>query len=476
MDPLSLASGISGLIKAADKIASSLSGFTANMIDAPNLARNVVSETQSLSLTLLQLQPLLSPHHSCSNEEKTRRSMVFVDQLVLTVAACIRSLAELEKELDGVVGVGMLDRLKWTVRETGIRQILEVLQMHKSSLTLVLTILTARENREAERMMERLGILVEQVAETNRELVDRIAKSAGRTAPPLSPLSPLSPAPPPPQQQRRSTLSAPATATANNTKRRSAISEINITPWVKFSFEAILQKTKAYRNSKRTSSFLHPLDTKTTTTTTTTTSPTTPAPTTPMSQLSALSLAQVSNLAIVELPIWPDDISGESSRHYDFRIEVPIILLPDDTSSPTEVTSSPTHKSPPPLSLRLLPTPPHTPRTPTHCDSPLPPLPTDDCTPRTPPPHPPTSPSQKHWQYTQPSLNSSLPPHQRGRPEQISGIRYRNSHPRCCEILRWMYMMRCYGDGGVGRWWWGKVEGDFGYPVGTFECGCGVGG
>ncbi|KAF8246682.1 hypothetical protein K440DRAFT_327831 [Wilcoxina mikolae CBS 423.85] len=298
MDPLSLASGISGLIKAADKIASLLSGFTANMIDAPNLARSVVSETQSLSLTLLQLQPLLSPHHSSCNEEETRKSMVFVDQLVLTVAACIRSLAELEKELDGVVGVGMLDRLKWTVREAGIRRILEALQMHKSSLTLVLTILTARENREAERMMERLGILVERVAETNRELVDRIAKSAGRTAPPLSPLSPP---PLPPQQQRRSTLSAPATATANNTKRRSAISEINITPWVKFSFEAILQKTKAYRSSKRTSSFLHPLET------TTTTTPTTPTPTTPMSQLSALSLAQVSNLAIVELPIWPDD-------------------------------------------------------------------------------------------------------------------------------------------------------------------------
>jgi hypothetical protein len=69
--------------------------------------------------------------------------MVFVDQLVLTVAACIRSLAELEKELDGVVGVGMLDRLKWTVRETGIRRILEALQTHRSSLTLVLTILTA---------------------------------------------------------------------------------------------------------------------------------------------------------------------------------------------------------------------------------------------------------------------------------------------------------------------------------------------
>jgi hypothetical protein len=143
VNPLSLASGISGLIKAAEKIASLLSGFTANMLDAPNLARNVVMEMQSLSGILLQLKPLLSPHHYSSKDEDERRSMVFVDQLVLTVAACIRSLAELEKELDGVVGVGMLDRLKWTVRETSIRRILEALQTHRSSLTLVLTILTA---------------------------------------------------------------------------------------------------------------------------------------------------------------------------------------------------------------------------------------------------------------------------------------------------------------------------------------------
>jgi hypothetical protein len=224
--------------------------------------------------------------------------------------------------------------------------------------------------------MEKLGILVERVAETNRELVDRIATSAGRVVPP----------PPSPQQQRRHTTTT-TTATTTNTKRRSAISEINITPWVKFSFEAILQKTKAYRSSKRTS-FLPSEDS--------TATPTPPTTSTPWSQLSSLNLAQVSNLAVVELPLWPEDIVGDSIRHYDFRAELPIILLPDDSAPPTPTAGAAPRKSPPPLSLRLLPTPPHTPRTPTNCDSPLPPLPTDDFT----PPHSPSYTPSTHQAIT----------------------------------------------------------------------------
>lgn len=144
---LSLASGLAGLITTADKIALCLFAFTSGMIDAPNLARSVVAETQALSEIFAQLGTVLWGRERRELKEG-RAALVCVDQLVLTVSACVASLAELEKEMEGVgkadmtLQFRMLDRLRWTVRENAIRKILENMQMQKGSLVFVLTILT----------------------------------------------------------------------------------------------------------------------------------------------------------------------------------------------------------------------------------------------------------------------------------------------------------------------------------------------
>lgn len=145
MDPLALAPGLSGLITTADKISSCLSAFTAGMLDAPNLARNVVAETQALSEIFTQLQTTLW-RHGGQDVRAGRPAMVFMDHVVLTITGCITLLAELEKEMEGVgtadASQQFLDRLRWTMREAVIRRILDSLQMQKEALVLVLTILT----------------------------------------------------------------------------------------------------------------------------------------------------------------------------------------------------------------------------------------------------------------------------------------------------------------------------------------------
>ncbi|KAI5794635.1 hypothetical protein FPQ18DRAFT_156495 [Pyronema domesticum] len=149
---ISLQAGLTGLPIAASHTSATLASVTSARLDAPGLARNVVSETTSLSQILTTLIPLLST--------AARRNMVYVEQLVISVTSSMLALTDLEKELAAIVGNGMLDRLKWTIREDYIREILEKLKTCKMAFQCMVNIFTVPETWEAERALSKLHTLL----------------------------------------------------------------------------------------------------------------------------------------------------------------------------------------------------------------------------------------------------------------------------------------------------------------------------
>ena len=146
MDALSVPSALAGLVAAGERIADELLRYTANLTDAPKLARGVVAETTALAHVVARLLPLISPGHAADGPSSTvrggRRAMVPVAALVLALATGVLALAALEREVDAVVAGGMLDRLQWTVREPAVRGALDALQTLVAVLSAVLSVLS----------------------------------------------------------------------------------------------------------------------------------------------------------------------------------------------------------------------------------------------------------------------------------------------------------------------------------------------
>lgn len=140
MDPLSVAASITGLIVAGGQIASLIQRF----LDAPSIAQTVGGEITHFVVVLSELQPYVtgssSAHHS-------RTSLVDVQQIQIILTGCVLTVSELQAVVSGLSqgstpNIGIRDRMKWLLAESNISQLVQRLRDHKSSLTLILTLLT----------------------------------------------------------------------------------------------------------------------------------------------------------------------------------------------------------------------------------------------------------------------------------------------------------------------------------------------
>ena len=64
-----------------------------------------------------------------------------MEQVIVTLTECVITFSELEDVLGTSKDMGVLDRIKWAMRESKISEIQRRLQSDKSLLTLMLTIL-----------------------------------------------------------------------------------------------------------------------------------------------------------------------------------------------------------------------------------------------------------------------------------------------------------------------------------------------
>ena len=142
MDPLSVVASIAGILGAAAQISTSISTLIEKSRKAPKDIRKVKDEVDTIRSVLHQLQAFLL---GSAKTNRARTSLILVDQVVVTLSACVSTFSELDVTVGTLVSderLGLMDRLRWGSKASAIDECLKNLQTQKSSLTLILTILT----------------------------------------------------------------------------------------------------------------------------------------------------------------------------------------------------------------------------------------------------------------------------------------------------------------------------------------------
>lgn len=138
-DPLSIAAGCIGVLTAAAQISSIVIKFTNEVKSAPEQARVILTEVSHISRVLIQLQSFLLRKNSVAS---SGAEFLHVDQVVTIVSACVMTFSDLQELLDDLKSEDMtiIDRVKWSRKETLIGSLIQRLQTHKASLSLMLII------------------------------------------------------------------------------------------------------------------------------------------------------------------------------------------------------------------------------------------------------------------------------------------------------------------------------------------------
>lgn len=143
MDPLSVAASIAGILGLAIKIGDVLQGVVFTARDAPRVLTSLVCEVQEVRAALSSLEILLA---HLSSSQTHRAALIQIDQLITTLTDSVLTFSELETAIipfDSLQGANMplRARMRWVRAEDKCRMILERMQRHKATISLMLNIL-----------------------------------------------------------------------------------------------------------------------------------------------------------------------------------------------------------------------------------------------------------------------------------------------------------------------------------------------
>lgn len=141
-DPLSVAASIVGLLTLAVKVSQTVRCLARSARNAPKDFEKVALEVDDFRNILSQLQLYVL---GVTKPSRSRTSLIMAEQVVATLAACVQTFSGLDtfvSMFDNDEGAGLLDRFRWASKQQELTTIVSRLQMHKSSLALILTILT----------------------------------------------------------------------------------------------------------------------------------------------------------------------------------------------------------------------------------------------------------------------------------------------------------------------------------------------
>ena len=105
-------------------------------------ARDVFVEVTGISTCLHQLQGFLVGKEEAAN---SRRSLIMIEKVIIVFTDCVSIFSELEQTLESLKAhehMQLIDRVKWTSKESAISKLFARLQASKASLNFMLTILT----------------------------------------------------------------------------------------------------------------------------------------------------------------------------------------------------------------------------------------------------------------------------------------------------------------------------------------------
>ncbi|KAI3334274.1 Rho GTPase activation protein [Ustulina deusta] len=227
---------------------------------------------------------------------RSRTSLILVDQVITTLAACVTTFSELDtfaEALQSESDLNLLDRLRWVSKESELKAILMRIESHKGSLNLMLMILTCQKQEEAEDKVDHLCHLVQKVLESNTILAQRLGALEET----------------PPEMPNQTVVETVTTGTPR------ASQDLNVSEpgdpqiprsgtWTRnkkgFAFEELLMNSRA--SAGRTGSW---------------------------SMLSGLSLSETSHIGILAIPIYETDITNKEAYDFNPPTIEPSSLIPD---------------------------------------------------------------------------------------------------------------------------------------------------
>jgi hypothetical protein len=141
MDPLSVAAAIVGLLGAGVKITSALDTLISSTQDAPSLAISAHQEVSDITAAVSHLQTYISGQMQVSTQSE---SLILLEHVLATLTGCVTTYSDLQSVLDGLGTTDRMtvfDRTKWIFYQTRVTTIVQRLQNHKASMTLMLSVL-----------------------------------------------------------------------------------------------------------------------------------------------------------------------------------------------------------------------------------------------------------------------------------------------------------------------------------------------
>ncbi|KAJ0126118.1 Uncharacterized protein HZ326_30778 [Fusarium oxysporum f. sp. albedinis] len=291
-DPLSVAASVVGLLTAAAQVSKIIANVMNKARHAPGECGRIKAEVDDIRNVLVTLQLFIINPRQAS---RSRTSLIMVEQVVATLAACVTTFSELDTFATALENeTSILDRLRWASKDKDIHAILVRLESHKNSLTLMLTILPCQNQDDAESRVNKLCDLVEKMLSQNPTLKERLAAldTGGQAAGPGDTI-----------ETRLNELSveetdgggeAPPAADSQPRWQRNAQG---------FAFEEVLMSSRVYRIVAKDNSDAFSIISSA-------------GRTASWSMLSGLSLSEISHIGIQAIPIYVTDITNK--EHYDF--------------------------------------------------------------------------------------------------------------------------------------------------------------
>ncbi|KAF5558561.1 nicotinamide mononucleotide permease [Fusarium mexicanum] len=265
-----VSASVVGLLGAGAKITSCLWTFATNARDAPQLARHLVFEVADITAALGSLQAYVCGQAQAPGE---RGALILLEHVLTTLTGCVTTFSDLQSLMDQLnlsPDMGTIDKMKWARQESNIAGIVQRLQNHKSSLTLMLTVLQCSTRH--------LCTLVQELLRSNQDLASRI-RGLEREGSIIA-------------ESRRDDFS-----TLRQTRGSKSVSFIDTqASAIKFTFDQDLQASRVYNRAIGRQSMASLTSTA--------------LYTTALSLFSNLSLSQVSNISFYALPVYSNDLSN----------------------------------------------------------------------------------------------------------------------------------------------------------------------
>jgi hypothetical protein len=142
MDPLSIATAVVGLLKTAQQVSLIIGKIASSKKHGSKEINDVKITVDTLRSVLLQLQLLLLNRAKIDHK---RASMILVDEVVVTLTACVMTFSDLDgcvKGLESDERLGILDSVRWASKASELKVYLQNLEAHKTSLALMVNILS----------------------------------------------------------------------------------------------------------------------------------------------------------------------------------------------------------------------------------------------------------------------------------------------------------------------------------------------